>query len=47
MKLVYYGHIRTIKFYKCPDYLGVLIIQVILNDKAPFGTITMCVDYVG
>ena len=30
---------------KSPDYLGVLIFQVSLYDKAPFGTITKCVDY--
>ena len=28
----------------CPDYQGVLIIQVSLYDKAPFGTIPKCVD---
>ena len=32
---------------KCPDYHGVLIIQVRLYDNAPFGTITKCVDYAG
>ena len=42
---VYYGHIGTT--YKCPDYQGVLIFQVSLYDKAPFGTITRCVDYAG
>ena len=29
------------------DYQGVLIFQVSLYDKAPFGTITKCVDYTG
>ena len=28
---------------KCPDYQGVLIFQVSLYDKAPFGTITISV----
>ena len=28
-----------------PDYQGVPILQVSLYDKAPFGTITKCVDY--
>ena len=28
-------------------YQGVLIFQVSLYDKAPFGTITKCVDYAG
>ena len=32
---------------KCPDYESVLIFQVSLYDKAPFGTITKCVDYAG
>ena len=32
---------------KCPDYQGVLIFQVSLPDKVPFGTTTKCVDYVG
>ena len=30
---------------KCPDYQGVLIFLVSIYDKAPFGTITKCVDY--
>ena len=43
---VYYGHLGT--NHKCPDYQGVLIVQVSLYDKAaPFGTITKCVDYAG
>ena len=33
------------QIHKCPDYQGVLIIQVSLYDKAPFGTITKCVYY--
>lgn len=40
---MYYGHLGTNKM--CPDYQGVLIVQVSLYDKAPFGTITNCVDY--
>ena len=41
---VYYGHLGTNK--KCPDYQGVLIFQVSLYDKAPFGTIAgyMCLS---
>ena len=35
---VYYGHLGTT--HTCPDYQGVLIFQVSLYDKAPFGTIT-------
>ena len=42
---VYYGHLGINK--KCPDYQGVLILQVSLYDKAPLGTITKCVDYAG
>ena len=34
---VYYGNLGTNK--KCLDYQGVLIFQVTLYDKAPFGTI--------
>ena len=34
---VYYGHLGTNQ--RCPDYQGVLIFQVSLYDKAPFGTI--------
>ena len=37
------GHLGTNK--KCPDYQGVLIFQVSLYDKAPFGTISKRVDY--
>ena len=36
---VYYGHLGTDK--ECPDYQGVLIFQVSLPDKVPFGTITV------
>ena len=43
VKPVYYGHLGTNK--RCPDYQAVLIFQVSLYDKAPFGTITKCVDY--
>ena len=35
---VYNGHIGT--NHKCPDFQGVLIFQVSLCNKAPFGTIT-------
>ena len=42
---VYYEHLKTNK--KCLNYQGVLIFQVSLYDKAPFGTITKCVDYTG
>ena len=42
---VYYEHLGTNK--KCPGYQGVLIFQVSLYDKAPFGTITKCVYYAG
>ena len=42
---MYYGHLEAI--HKCPDYQGVLILQVSLYDKAPFGIITKCVDYAG
>ena len=45
MELVYYGHLGTNKAF--PDYQGVLILQVSLYDKAPFGIITKCVDYAG
>ena len=45
MEPVYYGHLRTNQ--KCPGYQGVLIFQVSLYEKAPFGTITKCVDYTG
>ena len=34
---VYYGHLGTNQ--RCLDYQGVLIFQVSLYDKAPFGTI--------
>ena len=42
---VYYGHLGTNQ--SCPDYQGVLIFQVSLYDKAPFGTIARCPDYAG
>ena len=42
---VYCGHLGSNKKY--PDYQGVLIFQVTLYDKAPFRTITQCVDYAG
>ena len=42
---VYYGHLETNQ--RCPDYQGVLIFQVSLYDKAPFGTIARCPDYAG
>ena len=44
VELVYYGHLGT---KKCPDYQGVLIFQIALYDRTPFGTITKCVDYAG
>ena len=40
-----YGNLGTNK--NCPDYQGVLIFRVSLYGKAPFGTITKCVDYAG
>ena len=45
MEPVYYGHLGTNQ--SCPDYQGVLIFQVSLYDKAPFGTIARCPDYAG
>ena len=42
---VYYGHLGTDQ--KCPDYQGVLIFQVSLYEKAPYGTTTKYVDYTG
>ena len=42
---MYYGHLETKQ--KCPDYQGVLIVQVSLHTKATFGTTTKCVDYAG
>ena len=33
--------------HRCPDYQAVLIFQVSLYDKAPFETMTKCVDYAG
>ena len=42
---VYYGHLGTNQRY--PDYQSVLIFQVSLYDKAPFGTIARCPDYAG
>ena len=41
---VYYGNLGTT--HKWPIYQGVLIFQVSLYNKAPFGSITKCVDYV-
>ena len=38
-------HLGTNQRY--PDYQGVLIFQVSLYDKAPFGTIARCPDYAG
>ena len=38
---VYCGHVGTNQMF--PDYQGVLIFQVSLCDKAPFGTINKCV----
>ena len=32
---------------KCPDYQDVLIFQINLYDKAPFGVLYKCVDYAG
>ena len=37
---VYYGQLVTSK--ECPDYQGVLIFQVVLYEKVPFGTSTKC-----
>ena len=45
MEPAYYGHLGII--HKCPDYLGVLIFQISLYDKAPFGTINKYMDYAG
>ena len=45
MEPVYYGHLGTNQ--RCPDYQGVLIFQVSLYDKVPFGTIARCPDYAG
>ena len=42
---VYYGHLGTNQ--RCPDYQVVLIFQLSLYDKAPFGTIARCPDYEG
>ena len=42
---VYYGHLGINQ--RCPDYQGVLIFQVSLYDKAPFGTIARCPDNAG
>ena len=43
MEPVYHGRIGTI--HKCPDYQGVLNIHLSLHAKAPFMTMTKCVDY--
>ena len=50
MEPVYYGHLGTNQ--RCPtikvsEYQGVLIFQVSLYDKAPFGTIARRPDYAG
>ena len=45
MESMYYGCIGTI--HKYPDHQGVLIIQFSLHTKAPFMTMTKCVDYTG
>ena len=45
MEPVYYGHLGVSK--KWPDYQGVLIFQVILYEKVPFGTSTEYLDYAG
>ena len=42
---IYYGRIGII--HKCPDYQCILINQFSLHDKAPFVTMTKCVDYAG
>ena len=42
---IMHGFIGTI--HKCHDYQDVLIIQFSLHAKAPFMTITKCVDYAG
>ena len=47
---MYYGHIvdKKQEFDKCWHYQGVLLFQVrLISYKAPFGTITKCVDYAG
>ena len=44
---VYYGIDYRLTNQRCPDYQGVLIFQVSLYDKAPFGTIARCPDYAG
>ena len=43
MEPVFNRHLGTNQ--KCPDHQGVLIFQVSLYDKAPFGTTAKCVDY--
>ena len=44
---MYYGHLGTSQ--KCPDYQGVLIFQVSLNDNVSFWAVHnyRCVDYAG
>ena len=32
---------------ECPDYQGVQIVQVSLNNNVSFGTTASCVDYAG
>ena len=41
MEPVFYVHLGTNK--KCSDNQDVLIFQISLYDKAPFGTITKCI----
>ena len=43
MEIVYYGHLRI--YQKRSDYQGVLIFQIFLYEKEPFGTLTKCMDY--
>ena len=45
MESVYNRHLGTNKKY--PDYQGVLIFQVVLYEKVPFGILTMSLDYAG
>ena len=42
---IVHGHLGN--NHKCPDYPGVLISQLSLYDKAPFGAIIKHVDYAG
>ena len=45
MELIHNGSFETI--HKYPDYQCILIIQFSLHAKAPFMTMTKCVDYAG